>query len=167
MLSVIVGSLDRALSYAVTKTGTTKHSHNSVVPSKVTLIVVPSARKLIAQSHYTITAEKSTVLIENWMEQIQMLVMCIVHILPKSTNCYIRHVTPGTLRVYTYHNMQKNVDILTLLKQDIVFTTYATINTEFSRGIPRLDKIEWYRILLDEGKPSCGHQRCVKFYLEA
>lgn len=44
------------------------------------------------------------------------------------------------------------MDIIQLLQQDIVITTYATITSGFRRGTGRLDKIEWFRLILDEGE---------------
>lgn len=62
-----------------------------------------------------------------------------------------RHVYAGTVAVHKFHSSGRMIDLAGLLRQDIVITTYATINSEFRRGTSRLDKIEWFRLILDEG----------------
>jgi len=67
------------------------------------------------------------------------------------TNQVDRHVRAGTLAVHKYHSSGRTIDLAGLLFQDIVITTYATLNSEFRRGTGLLDKIEWFRLILDEG----------------
>jgi len=117
MISVIVSSLDRALEYAVANTHGIQDLHRRIVPSKATLIVVPSV-----------------LLIDNWIAEIE------------------KHVLPGTLAVHKYHGAEKAVNMFCLLQKDVVLTTYASVTTEFRRGVGLLNKIEWFRLILDEGK---------------
>jgi len=45
------------------------------------------------------------------------------------------------------------VDYPTLLENDIVITTYATLTMEYTHGRSILHHIHWYRLVLDEGEP--------------
>jgi SWI/SNF-related matrix-associated actin-dependent regulator of chromatin subfamily A3 len=69
-LAVIVDSLGRALDYAVTHTRGSTTYWQEVTPSKTTLIVVPSSRKLplMCSSRWELT---SPVLLDSWEEEIE------------------------------------------------------------------------------------------------
>jgi SNF2 family DNA or RNA helicase len=54
--------------------------------------------------------------------------------------------------MHIYHGPKRELDPLKLLDFDIIFTTYATVATEFRRGSNALHNINWFRIVLDEGK---------------
>ena len=54
--------------------------------------------------------------------------------------------------MHRYHGKGKTIDISLLLQHDIVLTTYASITADFCRGRSRLHRIQWYRIVLDEGE---------------
>ncbi|EUC34822.1 hypothetical protein COCCADRAFT_92479 [Bipolaris zeicola 26-R-13] len=104
-LAVIVGSLERALNYAVGLTRGSTNSWTEIVPCKTTLIIVPSSCK---------------------------------------------HIEPGTLMVHRFHGLGKRVDLAHLLRMDIVLTTYATVAADFCRGKSTLNRVAWYRLVLDE-----------------
>ncbi|KAJ6286390.1 SNF2 family N-terminal domain-containing protein [Bipolaris maydis] len=114
-LAVIVGSLERALNYAVGLTRGSTNSWKEIVPCKTTLIIVPSS-----------------LLLESWEDEIT------------------KHIEPGTLMVHRFHGLGKRVDLAHLLRMDIVLTTYATVAAEFCRGKSTLNRIAWYRLVLDE-----------------
>jgi SWI/SNF-related matrix-associated actin-dependent regulator of chromatin subfamily A3 len=61
---------------------------------------------------------------------------------------------PGTISFHRYHGHGKSVGLLSLLQHDVVLTTYASIAADFCRGSSILHRIEWYRVVLDEGKIS-------------
>ncbi|KAJ5065861.1 DNA repair protein rad5 [Bipolaris maydis] len=98
-LAVIVGSLERALNYAVGLTRGSTNSWKEIVPCKTTLIIVPSSLRCLT---------------------------------------LIRHIEPGTLMVHRFHGLGK------------LLTTYATVAAEFCRGKSTLNRIAWYRLVLDE-----------------
>lgn len=54
--------------------------------------------------------------------------------------------------VHRYHGLGKRVSLPDLLRMDIVLTTYATVAAEFCRGKSTLNRIAWYRLVLDEGR---------------
>ncbi|CAI6242193.1 unnamed protein product [Periconia digitata] len=114
-LAVIVGSLDRALDFARERTGEPIDTWHKTVPSKATLVVVPSS-----------------LLLDSWATEIE------------------RHIQRNTIRFYRYHGSSKRIEISDLLRCDIVLTTYATISSEFCRGQSMINRISWYRIVLDE-----------------
>ncbi|KAF2829839.1 DNA repair protein rad5 [Ophiobolus disseminans] len=58
---------------------------------------------------------------------------------------------PGTISVYRFHGPGKAIDLAQLLQHDVVLTTYASIAADFCRGRSTLHRIEWYRVVLDEG----------------
>jgi hypothetical protein len=63
-----------------------------------------------------------------------------------------RHVAPDTLVTHRYHGTGKALCITRLLQCDIVLTTYASVAADFCRGRSTLHQIEWYRVVLDEGR---------------
>ncbi|KAG4264839.1 hypothetical protein FPRO03_00123 [Fusarium proliferatum] len=102
ILSTIAGSLDRANAFV-----------DSNQRSAATLIVV-----------------SSTLLIDNWVEQIQM------------------HTYPGGLSCHRHTGTQRHKEVHLLYQKFIVFTTYATLAADTSRG--SISKVHWFRIVLDE-----------------
>jgi SWI/SNF-related matrix-associated actin-dependent regulator of chromatin subfamily A3 len=63
-----------------------------------------------------------------------------------------RHTVPWTLTWYKYHRQMKDIQLLDLLQYDVVLTTYGTLATGSSRSKSVLQQVDWYRIILDEGK---------------
>ena len=63
-----------------------------------------------------------------------------------------RHIHEKSLTVYDYHGNNRKANVFGLLMNDIIVTTYATLATEYRRKQSRLHKIQWYRVVLDEGK---------------
>lgn len=53
--------------------------------------------------------------------------------------------------VHRFHGLGKRVDLAHLLRMDIVLTTYATVAADFCRGKSTLNRVAWYRLVLDEG----------------
>ncbi|KAF2848795.1 hypothetical protein T440DRAFT_556368 [Plenodomus tracheiphilus IPT5] len=84
-------------------------------------------------SKATLVVVPNALLLESWKEEIET------------------HIAPGVVELQIYHGHAKRVDLPTLLRSDIVITTYATIVAEFSRGRSTLNHIHWYRLVLDEG----------------
>jgi SNF2 family DNA or RNA helicase len=94
------------------------------------------------------------VILDGWIEEIQKFV-------PTGKVCpccssltrlqYKRHVHEGTLRVSKFHGQGKLNDHVTLLDHDVVLTTYATVASEFSKDNSVLYRVEWFRVVLDEG----------------
>ena len=62
-----------------------------------------------------------------------------------------RHLHLGTITFYKYHGPGRKIPLPRLLQFDVVITTYATVAAEFCRGQSILDRVEWYRLVLDEG----------------
>ncbi|KAH6681052.1 P-loop containing nucleoside triphosphate hydrolase protein [Plectosphaerella plurivora] len=60
------------------------------------------------------------------------------------------HVLPGTLSIYRYHGQGRRLDPSSPLPYHVVFSTYATVASDFSRGGGVLSKFQWYRLILDE-----------------
>ena len=75
----------------------------------------------------------------------------------------LSHVKPNTLRTCRFH--RKSRPLSDLKDFDVVLTTYSTLSAESkNRGI--LHQIDWYRVVLDEGKldfpsPRQGTKPCV------
>lgn len=63
-----------------------------------------------------------------------------------------RHIYPGYLSYYKYHGPRREDDTNKLFNSDMVLTTYATVAMELSNGRNTLRNVEWFRIILDEGK---------------
>lgn len=63
-----------------------------------------------------------------------------------------RHVYPGGLHFFKYLGPERYDARDDLLKNDIIFTTYATVAKEKAKPDSPLKKIQWFRLVLDEGK---------------
>jgi SWI/SNF-related matrix-associated actin-dependent regulator of chromatin subfamily A3 len=54
--------------------------------------------------------------------------------------------------VHKYHGPKRESDPLKLLDFDVIFTTYTTMAAEFRNCSNVLHSINWFRIVLDEGR---------------
>jgi SWI/SNF-related matrix-associated actin-dependent regulator of chromatin subfamily A3 len=63
-----------------------------------------------------------------------------------------RHTYPAALGVHRYHGAKRHEDEHRIFTSDIVLTTYAIVAAEIGRGTSVLSKVQWYRIILDEGE---------------
>lgn len=61
------------------------------------------------------------------------------------------HVEPGTLKVCIFHGSGRPKSPEGVIDHDLVLTTYATLSAD-SSVLRVLQEIEWYRVVLDEGK---------------
>ncbi|KAK4221420.1 SNF2 family N-terminal domain-containing protein [Podospora fimiseda] len=61
-----------------------------------------------------------------------------------------RHTLEDSVFYYKYHGKERHKDPRDLSKYEIVLTTYGTIAAEAARGQNTLDRIHWYRVILDE-----------------
>lgn len=62
-----------------------------------------------------------------------------------------RHVRQHTLKTCVFHGKTRPTFSAGLADYDLVLTTYATLSAEYkNRRV--LHNVEWYRIVLDEGK---------------
>jgi SNF2 family DNA or RNA helicase len=64
-------------------------------------------------------------------------------------------LVPGTLSVAKFHGPDRARSARQLVAEDVVLTTYATL-VEDSKRAKLLQKIIWFRIILDEGKSLQG-----------
>ncbi|KAJ5402936.1 uncharacterized protein N7487_008832, partial [Penicillium crustosum] len=60
------------------------------------------------------------------------------------------HTFFGSLFVHKHIGTERHAERELLQKSAIVFTTYATLTSEYRRGQNTLSKIDWFRIVLDE-----------------
>jgi SNF2 family DNA or RNA helicase len=59
---------------------------------------------------------------------------------------------PGSVVIYKYHGASKVADLSRIQGYDIVFTTYATLTADFVNISNVLQRVNWFRLVLDEGK---------------
>ena len=64
-----------------------------------------------------------------------------------------RHVKSNTLRVCRFHGKPRPASPADLADYDVILTTYATLSAEY-KNRKVLHRVDWYRIVLDEGKPT-------------
>jgi SWI/SNF-related matrix-associated actin-dependent regulator of chromatin subfamily A3 len=72
----------------------------------------------------------------------------VLHIVFLTTS---RHVYPGGLKFFKYLGPERHAEHQALFDNDIVFTTYATVAKEKSNAQSPFKRINWFRIVLDEG----------------
>jgi len=99
-------------------------------------------RKFVASRATLIVCPLSTV--NNWEEQINA------------------HVVKGSLRMYVYHGPQRTTNHHTLIRYDVVLTTYNLLSLEYNKELKSqndpskhlfespLHRIKWTRVMLDE-----------------
>ncbi|KAJ5090486.1 hypothetical protein N7532_009170 [Penicillium argentinense] len=113
ILSIVAGSLGKAREFAAAEADVFQQQKRA--NSQATLILAPS-----------------TLLIDNWVNEIR------------------KHAYTGSLTFHKHIGLERHSERDLLCKRDIVFTTYATLATEFCRGESILSKVNWFRIVLDE-----------------
>jgi SNF2 family DNA or RNA helicase len=74
----------------------------------------------------------------------------------------IRHFDQETnkyLKTIKYHGQNKESDMMKLRDADIIITTYHTLASDFASKRNRMNALEWYRLVLDEGiEPVICHR---------
>lgn len=91
--------------------------------------------KVKRHSHSTLIIVPSVLLINNWLNEIR------IH-------------AGDALKTVKYHGLKREKDLTELEQSDVVLTTYNTLATEATARKSQLHKINWYRVVLDEGKRS-------------
>ena len=111
---------------------TEEQRKNLVIPSKVPAVCGVRRRPTLIVTPAT--------LIPHWLEQLQM------------------HVDPRVeLKVFVHHGTSKAHIPAELERQDIVLTTYGTLQAEHETLYPTLLSTKWLRICLDEGHNIKNH----------
>ncbi|UKZ69785.1 uncharacterized protein TrAtP1_010789 [Trichoderma atroviride] len=83
-------------------------------------------------SKATLIITPSSLLIDTWVDEIH------------------KHAYPGKLPFHKHLGSSRHAEANLLRERLVVFTTYATVAAEFRRGDTTLQKINWFRIVLDE-----------------
>lgn len=89
--------------------------------------------KVRRHSHSTLIIVPSALLINHWLREI-------------TTH------TGDALKTIKYHGQGRERDLTALEESDVVITTYNTLAAEAAAKKSQLHKINWYRVVLDEGK---------------
>ena len=58
------------------------------------------------------------------------------------------------MNIDIYHGRSREIDFNILADSDIVLTTYFVVSAEALDDSSPLNRIEWFRIVLDEGKKT-------------
>ncbi|KAL7933254.1 SNF2 family N-terminal domain-containing protein [Trichoderma chlorosporum] len=83
-------------------------------------------------SKATLIIAPSSLLVDSWVKEIH------------------KHTYAGTLPFHKHLGPSRHREVNLLRERLVVFTTYATVAAEFRRGDTTLQKINWFRIVLDE-----------------
>jgi SNF2 family DNA or RNA helicase len=154
MISAIVSSLPQATEYA------TAENRNFVSPApgrrrRATLVIVTSMRK---SSFLSLYLSPSLPCIDSYPFQRSSMFgkgkcPCKFYFTPHTIECLqtFSHVEPGTLKVCIFHGSSRPKSPEGVIDHDLVLTTYATLSAD-SNVLGVLQEIEWYRVVLDEGK---------------
>jgi len=85
------------------------------------------------------------------------LIVCPMSVLSNWTTQFQQHLDPTIdLQIYVFYGPERVRDLTFLNKHDIIMTTYGTVTSDFkaieSKGkVSPLHKINWLRVILDEG----------------
>ncbi|KAF2013075.1 hypothetical protein BU24DRAFT_263670 [Aaosphaeria arxii CBS 175.79] len=115
ILSAIARSLGEAAEFASSHQASSTEPLHTQNRSRATLIMVPS-----------------TVLIDNWIDEIRM------------------HTHPHKISFHKHLGGDRQSEAKLLGERDIVFTTFATAWKDFKKGSSPLARVHWFRIVLDE-----------------
>ncbi|KAF2492652.1 hypothetical protein BU16DRAFT_620011 [Lophium mytilinum] len=121
--------LGKSLVVLSTVAGTLDRSENFAAQEHQALRKQSSRR---IPSKATLILAPSSLLIDSWVEEIR------------------KHTHPGGLSFHKHLGPSRHAETALLRERMIVFTTYATVATEYCRGDSPLAKIDWFRIVLDE-----------------
>ena len=155
MISAIVSSLPRATEYA-TATHQNFASAVSGCRSRATLVIVTSMR---TTSFFLLSRSPplSLVLILTFcrdsggrLEEGSVHVS-VSHVTRNNMLMENSHVKPDTLKICVFHGSSRPKSPEGVINHDLVLTTYGTLSAD-SKDLKILQEIEWYRVVLDEGK---------------
>ncbi|KAK4272432.1 hypothetical protein QN277_020993 [Acacia crassicarpa] len=78
------------------------------------------------------------------------LVVCPASVISTWITQLEEHTKPGTLKTYMYYGDKRTDNAEELKMYDLVLTTYTTLATEESSPDSPINKIQWWRVILDE-----------------
>ncbi|XP_021744696.1 putative SWI/SNF-related matrix-associated actin-dependent regulator of chromatin subfamily A member 3-like 1 isoform X2 [Chenopodium quinoa] len=88
---------------------------------------------------------------ENLVSSHTTLVVCSVSVFSVWTEQLSDHTCLNSLKYYEYHGKDRIRDMEVLKKYDVVLTSYNTLSAEESQSESPMNKMDWRRIILDEG----------------
>lgn len=68
-----------------------------------------------------------------------------------------------TLKLIKYHGQGREKNLDKLQESDLVITTYNTLATERAKNKSVLHDLEWYRVVLDEGRITLPQLNCLEW----
>ncbi|XP_021745852.1 putative SWI/SNF-related matrix-associated actin-dependent regulator of chromatin subfamily A member 3-like 1 [Chenopodium quinoa] len=95
--------------------------------------------------------DSSDVVNENLVPSNTTLVVCSVSVFSVWTEQLSDHTYLNSLKYYEYHGKDRTRDVEVLKKYDVVLTSYNTLSVEESLSESPMNKMDWRRIILDEG----------------
>lgn len=78
------------------------------------------------------------------------LVVCPASVISTWITQLEEHTKPGALKTYMYYGDRRTEDAEELKMYDLVITTYTTLAIEESSPDSPINRIEWWRVILDE-----------------
>ncbi|PYH69626.1 DEAD/DEAH box helicase [Aspergillus vadensis CBS 113365] len=102
-------------------------------PSDITTLEKPADSNFIFAKS-TLVVVPSVLLLHGWIDEVK------------------KHLIPGALKFYKYHGPGRCISLSSPPSDDIILTTYATVEADFSSsgGKSVLNRIHWHRLILDE-----------------
>ena len=128
---------------------------SALIFSRATLVIVPSPCTTYSfPASISMNGQVLTgiVLIDGWVKEIEWHVLNLplkeLTLMKCNSHCY------GSLSVKVYHGRGRDIDPKSLADWDIVLSTYHTVAAEAFEAECPLDRISWFRIVLDEGEEN-------------
>ncbi|KAJ3579073.1 hypothetical protein NPX13_g1492 [Xylaria arbuscula] len=121
--------LGKSLIILSTIAGSVARSQEFVYRENQQLSCEPPKRRA---SRGTLILAPSSLLIDSWVDEIR------------------KHTHPGSLPFHKHLGSTRHKETELLYQRPVVFSTYATVTSEFRRGNSTLANINWFRVVLDE-----------------
>ncbi|KAF2474164.1 uncharacterized protein BDR25DRAFT_280932 [Lindgomyces ingoldianus] len=144
ILALILRTLEEAHSWVSEHNSTSDISPEAIVERKsrprarATLIIASSdreKRQWPPSPTDNIANRSATVMINEWFQEIDR---------------HFHRQISGVMKVIKYHGQNRETEIARLCDADLIITTYHTLASDFAAKRDLLNRIEWYRLVLDE-----------------
>lgn len=100
-------------------------------------------------------------MINEWFQELKLYVAILTCQFKSNFNRHFDAATLDILTMIKYHGQSRERSLAKLCEADIVITTYHTLAADAAKSKNLMNDIEWYRLVLDEGKKEIALVQAV------